>query len=214
MIRRGVLQRYVSTSSLYHSRPPKKVRLARKARLLEAMQPNSGALRIAVDCSVDTVYSMSEKLRVYYHTRYISFSFYLSLSLSLSLYLSLSLFFYLSLCSAVRLKLFDFKLKYRYYFCDLIQELKKLAKQIQYMYSLIAGWPHPPPRLFLTGLAPGGRIENALRQHIPGYDNYVVSSTCDKVEIQYTIQIYNIIYNYSYILMSFIADRECVPTSL
>lgn len=60
------LQQCISTvgTFLSQNKPSKKeVKLMQRARLKESMKPDSGALRVAVDCSVDNVYRMSEKLR-------------------------------------------------------------------------------------------------------------------------------------------------------
>ena len=50
-----------------------------------------------------------------------------------------------------------------------------MAKQIQYMYSMIGQPSVPLTHLVLTGLERGGRVENAFGKYIPGYENYVVS---------------------------------------
>ena len=64
VIARPLLRQYVSSSCAHHSRPPIEVKLVRRARLREVMKPGSGAMRVAVDCSVDRVYKMSEKVHL------------------------------------------------------------------------------------------------------------------------------------------------------
>ena len=60
-----LLQSCVSSARVrrqYGVAPPG-VRLSRRSRLKEAMKPESGALRFAVDCSVDNLQIMSEKVK-------------------------------------------------------------------------------------------------------------------------------------------------------
>ena len=59
------------------------------------------------------------------------------------------------------------------------QELKRLVKQIKATYSLTVNRPHPLSTLTLTGLEPGGRIEQALQKYAYGFDECLVRwSSC------------------------------------
>lgn len=56
------------------------------------------------------------------------------------------------------------------------KELKRLAGQLRQAYSANLRSPRPF-QLYLTGLARGGRIQQAFRRRCTGFDNYLVQTT-------------------------------------